>query len=218
LKPSATLLSLILFSANAAFIYYWLFDTEEDFKHAEVQIRQQAFASAKKKVENDATPDPRLNPNLQKALKRTPQPSGKPSSSVASIPSKNPSEDFEEIFAQHVEGLEEGVRLWCRQTDVEVASFPARCVYRGNCFRCGESELIKPDSEEATPFCTSGELASKFDTECCPVGFSDAGYKCPDMQTCLSAESVPARGCSCGGSDDCHYAATANQPDCQCTH
>jgi hypothetical protein len=215
MRPSATLLSIFLILANIAFVYFWLFDTEQDLKQAEAQIRTQAFAQVKQKMATEKTLDHRLNPNLQQALKKPASPP-KALASVAHARESLTEPVLEEVFAQHVEGLESGARLWCKKSAVEVLNFPARCIYRGNCFKCGEAELIKPDAEEAHPFCSNGELAKKFDTECCPSGLTEEGYKCPDMPSCLAAESVPAEGCTCGGSEECHYSPLAEKPDCVC--
>ncbi len=219
MRPSATIIAILLFAANAGFVYFWLFDTDSDLKSAEVQIRKQAFHNAKKIIEASEVPDSRLNPNLQKAFKKEAVVSPKPISSLAQAPSTNesPQAQLEEVYASFVEGDEGGARLWCRPADVEVRSFPARCVYKGNCFRCTDSELIKPDAEMSTPFCSDGQMARRFDTECCPSGFNEAGYKCPDMPTCLNAEPVPTEGCSCGGSSECHFNPIANSPGCRCS-
>jgi len=214
MRPSATIISIVLFAINALFIYFWLFDTQTDLRSAEVQIRKQAFAAVKQKIETDGKTDERLNPHLQKAFQKPvaakrPQ----PQQSVADASKKDM---YEEIYASFVEGNEEGMHLWCRPGEAQVLSFPARCIYSGNCFRCDEGGLIQPDDPTTNPFCADGQMAKRFDTECCPAGVAGDSYRCPDMPTCLAAESVPAMGCACGGGDGCRYAPTADNPECVC--
>jgi len=213
MRPSATIISIVLFVANALFIYFWLFDTKADLKNAETQIRKQAFNSVKEKIEKGEHQDERLNPNLQKAFQKPNQSKRpQPETTVADAGKKD---SYEEIYASFVEGAEDGMHLWCRPAEAKVLSFPARCMYSANCYRCDEGTLIQPDDPNTNPFCSDGQMGRRFDTECCPSGLSGDTYRCPDMPSCLSAESVPVQGCTCGG-DNCRYAPSADNAECVC--
>ena len=214
MRPSATIISAALFVANALFIYFWLFDTNTDFRSAEVQIRQQAFKAVKDKIETEGFTDDRLNPHLQKAFQKTS--AYKKPQAQQTLADAGKKEVYEEIFASIVEGAETGMHLWCRPSEAKVLGFPARCLYSGNCYRCDEGSLIQPDNPDTNPFCSDGQMARRFDTECCPAGVYTDTYRCPDMPACLAAESVPSEGCVCGGGDGCHYAPTVDNPECVC--
>ncbi len=204
------LIVISLAGACIYLLYLFIFGFKSELAEARHTIRQESVQSVRNSTKINEKPE--LKPFINKALQEpsrtlersTPDPVISPETKEDYL-AVNP-----EVFTSRLDEKD----YWCRNVNLVLDSQPVKCMYPDACFGC-TGPIIPPEVPTARPICADGSESQLYHVECCP-SLSGSGPSCPSVEQCFNAELVPAGGCQCNDSPNCHLESTNGTVECVC--